>query len=205
MTRPSRVLAFVAAHPDDDILGAVAIVARHRHHPRFLFVPRHRRRGRPDRPRQRGNARHARCGAPRGGPRGVAGGRPHSRPPRVVRFPGRRPRGPAGGPAGWTRRRCLRRGAPGRRPVVRARRHHRSPRSHRRRAGGHPRHSCASRGTVGRGSVASFTPPYRRARSTGCDHSPGEWRRAAGANYFVQAWPAWTPGTPPLHDPFEDL
>lgn len=36
--RPSRVLAFVAAHPDDDVLGAVAIVAKHRGDPTLRFV-----------------------------------------------------------------------------------------------------------------------------------------------------------------------
>ncbi len=35
---PTRVLAFVAAHPDDDVMGVVGIVARHRHDPGFRFV-----------------------------------------------------------------------------------------------------------------------------------------------------------------------
>lgn len=37
-TRPARVLAFVAAHPDDDVMGAVGIVARYRDDPGFRFV-----------------------------------------------------------------------------------------------------------------------------------------------------------------------
>ncbi|WP_083442090.1 PIG-L family deacetylase [Nitriliruptor alkaliphilus] len=38
MTRPARVLAFVAAHPDDDVMGAVGLVALHRDDPELRFV-----------------------------------------------------------------------------------------------------------------------------------------------------------------------
>jgi LmbE family N-acetylglucosaminyl deacetylase len=38
VTRPERVLAFVAAHPDDDVMGAAGIVALHRDDPSFRFV-----------------------------------------------------------------------------------------------------------------------------------------------------------------------
>jgi LmbE family N-acetylglucosaminyl deacetylase len=38
MTRPERVLAFVAAHADDDVMGAAGIVALHRQDPSFRFV-----------------------------------------------------------------------------------------------------------------------------------------------------------------------
>ncbi|MFA9431747.1 PIG-L deacetylase family protein [Egicoccus sp. AB-alg2] len=37
-TLPGRVLAFVAAHPDDDVMGAVALVAKYQHEPGFRFV-----------------------------------------------------------------------------------------------------------------------------------------------------------------------
>jgi LmbE family N-acetylglucosaminyl deacetylase len=36
--RPRRVLAFVAAHPDDDVMGAAGLVALHREDPEFRFV-----------------------------------------------------------------------------------------------------------------------------------------------------------------------
>jgi LmbE family N-acetylglucosaminyl deacetylase len=36
--RPGRVLAFVAAHPDDDVMGAAGLVALHRDDPEFRFV-----------------------------------------------------------------------------------------------------------------------------------------------------------------------
>jgi LmbE family N-acetylglucosaminyl deacetylase len=38
VTRPRRVLAFVAAHPDDDVMGAAGLVALHRDDPSFRFV-----------------------------------------------------------------------------------------------------------------------------------------------------------------------
>jgi hypothetical protein len=38
VTRPERVLAFVAAHPDDDVMGAAGIVALRRDDPSFRFV-----------------------------------------------------------------------------------------------------------------------------------------------------------------------
>jgi LmbE family N-acetylglucosaminyl deacetylase len=38
VTRPKRVLAFVAAHPDDDVMGAAGLVAIHRDDPSFRFV-----------------------------------------------------------------------------------------------------------------------------------------------------------------------
>jgi LmbE family N-acetylglucosaminyl deacetylase len=36
--RPGRVLAFVAAHPDDDVMGAAGLVALHRDDPELRFV-----------------------------------------------------------------------------------------------------------------------------------------------------------------------
>lgn len=36
--RPARVLAFVAAHPDDDVMGAAGIIAKHRDDPGLRFV-----------------------------------------------------------------------------------------------------------------------------------------------------------------------
>lgn len=38
MRRPRRVLAFVAAHPDDDVMGAAGLVALHRDDPELRFV-----------------------------------------------------------------------------------------------------------------------------------------------------------------------
>lgn len=38
VARSRRVLAFVAAHPDDDVMGAAGIVALHRDDPSFRFV-----------------------------------------------------------------------------------------------------------------------------------------------------------------------
>lgn len=38
MDRPARTLAFVAAHPDDDVMGAAGIVALRRDDPDFRFV-----------------------------------------------------------------------------------------------------------------------------------------------------------------------
>ena len=36
--RPARVLAFVVAHPDDDVMGAAGYMALHRHDPELRFV-----------------------------------------------------------------------------------------------------------------------------------------------------------------------
>lgn len=38
MSRPARVLAFVGAHPDDDVMGIAGVVALHRDDPEFRFV-----------------------------------------------------------------------------------------------------------------------------------------------------------------------
>lgn len=38
MRRPGRVLAFVAAHPDDDVMGAAGLIALHRDDPELRFV-----------------------------------------------------------------------------------------------------------------------------------------------------------------------
>lgn len=38
MSRPPRVLAFVGAHPDDDVMGIAGVVALHRDDPGFRFV-----------------------------------------------------------------------------------------------------------------------------------------------------------------------
>lgn len=262
-TRPSRVLAFVAAHPDDDILGAVAIVARHRHDPRFRFVLVHATDGEAGQIAHGSGAtrdtlgavrreedragwrvvgripdRHEWFGFPDGAlsdlPVGVLAGRvadvfAEERPDVVLSF------GPDGitghpdhiavgqaateaflrfaGDGGPGFRRLFHAAVPqtaldrlNERLIAAGRRPYDPTRVYDMR--GVPDHEITCSMDV-REHAPLVEAAFREHRSQWAppwsEHSPDEWRRAAGASYLVQAWPAWTPGAPPLHDPFENL
>lgn len=262
-TRPARALAFVAAHPDDDVMGAVGIVARLRHEPGFRFVLVHATDGEagdiapgsgatretlgavrreedragwrvvgrpPDRHEWFGFPDGAVADLPDGvltariaevftqerpdvvlsaGPDGVSGHPDHIAVGRAtteafLQFAG------DGGP-GF--RRLFHAVVPrsaleqyNQRLVERGRRPHDPTRVYDLRGVPDEQIACS---VDQRDQVPLVRAAFREHRTQWAppwtELTPEDWVWAAGAAHFVQAWPAWTPGTPRLRDLFEGL
>lgn len=262
-SRPARVLAFVAAHPDDDVMGAVGIVAKHRDDPGLRFVLVHATDGAageiaagsgatretlgavrreedragwrvvgrvPDRHEWLGFDDGAVADLPGGeltdriadifgqerpdvvltaGQDGISGHPDHVAVGRAtteafLRFAG------DGGP-GF--RRLLHAVVPqtaldrmNARLVAAGRRPHDPTRVFDLRGVPDDQVAC----TVDQRDQVPLVEAAFRAHRTQwappwTEQTAEDWMWAAGASHFVQAWPAWVPGTPRLRDVFQDM
>jgi LmbE family N-acetylglucosaminyl deacetylase len=261
--RASPVFAFVAAHPDDDVMGAVGIVAKHRHDARFRFVLVHATDGdageiAPGSGATRGTLGAVRREEDRAGWRvvgrspdrhewfGFPDGHVAELPPgllteRIAEVFGQErpdvvlsagPDGISGHPdhiaVGEATTEAFLRfaddGGPGfhrlfhaavpqsalerfnQRLIAQGRRPHDPTRIYDLRGVPDEQISCS---VDQREQVALIQAAFRAHRTQWVppwtEHTPDDWMWSAGAAHLVQAWPAWTPGSPRLRDPFEGV